>query len=433
VSVRQQREAEWLLIGDAVERILQAVPALGSERVPLADAGGRVLAEPAISALTLPPWDNSGMDGFACRAADVSHATRAVPVTLRVTGSVVAGAFPDRDVGSGEAYQIMTGAPTPRGADTVIRVEHTRVVADGVIEVFDAMDARKNIRFAGEDLRAGETVLQSGVLLRPAEIGVLASIGMSLPSVAMRPRVAILSTGDELTDLDGLAEAVAGRRIINSNSYALAAGVRATGADPVLLGIARDDAADLRAKLQGSLDCDVLITTAGASVGEHDLVKDALESIGMKVDFWRVKMRPGSPFSFGLVARHGMAPLPVFGLPGNPVSAVVTFEVLVRPALRRMQGRRHVHAPTVRVRAAEDIESKPGMTHFLRVTLSRDSDGIVEARLTGPQGSGILTSVSRADALLVVPLDATLIAAGQQADAVVLQAGDDAQSAIGYC
>jgi molybdopterin molybdotransferase len=430
---RVARTAEWLLIDEAIERILSAVPALPSEQVPLIDAGGRVLASPAISAVTLPPWDNSGMDGYAVHAADVEFATRTEPVSLRVVGAVAAGAFPDRPVAHGEALQIMTGAPLPAGADTVIRVEHTRqLAAVGSVEVFDATDTRKNIRYTGEDLRAGETVLPAGILLRPAEIGVLASIGLASPEVARRPRVAVLSTGDELVDLDGLADAIAGRRIINSNSYVLAAGVRAAGGEPVVLGIARDDAEDLRAKLAGALDCDVLITTAGASVGEHDLVKDALEGIGMEVLFWRVKMRPGSPFSFGVIRRAGLPDLPVFGLPGNPVSAVVTFELLVRPALRRMLGRTRVYAPTVQVRAAAAIESKPGMTHFLRATVARAADGVLEATLTGGQGSGILTSVARADVLVVVPLDVTEIPAGGMASAVLLQAGDDAEATIGF-
>lgn len=429
---RIARTAEWLLIGDAISRILDAVPFLPTERVPLLEAGGRVLAIPAIASLTLPPWDNSGMDGYAVHAADVENASRSAPVSLRVVGAVAAGGFPDRAVERGAAMQIMTGAPLPAGADTVIRVEHTRVVDADHVEIFDAMDVRKNIRYTGEDLRAGDTVLPAGILLRAAEVGVLASIGMAEPVVARRPRVAILSTGDELVDMDGVAEAIAGRRIINSNSYVLSAGVRASGGDPVLLGIARDDASDLRARLEGALSCDVLITTAGASVGEHDLVKDALEGIGMEVLFWRVKMRPGSPFSFGIIKRDGLPPLPVFGLPGNPVSAVVTFELLVRPALRRMMGRTRVYAPTVRVRAAERIESKPGMTHFLRAVVATGADGVPEATLTGGQGSGILTSVAKADVLVVVPLDVTEIAAGAGAAAVLLQAGDDAQDTLGF-
>jgi molybdopterin molybdotransferase len=425
---RAPRHAEWLTIQDALTRILAAVPPLGAERIPLVDAGGRVLAAPAVSALSLPPWDNSGMDGYAVHAADVLHATASAPVRLQVIGDVPAGSFPDGPLARGSACRIMTGAPTPAGADTVIRVDHTRPAGDGIIEIFDAMDAGKNIRAAGEDIRAGDTVVEAGVLLRPGEVGVLASIGVAQPEVSRRPRVSILSTGNELIDLDGVAEAAAGRRIINSNSYALAAGVRATGGDPVLLGIARDDAADLHTRLSQGINGDVLITTAGASVGEHDRVKDELERIGMHVEFWRVQMRPGSPFSFGLVARAGAPPLPVFGLPGNPVSAVVTFELLVRPALRRMAGRRAVYPRTVTVRAAERIASKPGMTHFLRVTV--DSAGM--ARLTGPQGSGILTSVSRADAVLVVPLDVTEIANGGEAAAVLLQSGDDAQDTPGF-
>ncbi|MEO5511094.1 MAG: gephyrin-like molybdotransferase Glp [Longimicrobiales bacterium] len=430
--MRAARAAEWLLVGDAIERILAAVPALPSERVSLLDAGGRVLAQPAISALTLPPWDNSGMDGYAVHAVDVEHASGADPAVLDVIGEVAAGEFPERALMRGEALKIMTGAPLPSGADTVIRVEHTRIPSPDRVEILDVMDVRKNIRAAGEDVRVGETVLAAGIILRPAEIGVLASIGVAQAAVARHPRVAILSTGNELVDLDDAAEAFTGRRIINSNSYALAAGVRATGGVPVLLGIARDDAADLRSRLEHSLDADVLITTAGASVGEHDLVKDALEEVGMKVHFWRVKMRPGSPFSFGVIERSGLAPLPVFGLPGNPVSAVVTFELLVRPALRRMLGRRCVYAVTETVQAGEVIESKPGMTHFLRATLRRGPGGLREATLTGPQGSGILTSVARADALLVVPLDVTEIPAGGHAAAVLLQAGDDAQDTLGF-
>jgi molybdopterin molybdotransferase len=417
---RQARAADWLLFEDAVERVLAAVPALPSEMVPLLEAGGRVLAVPAISPLSLPPWDNSGMDGYAVHAADVAHATRESPVRLRVTGEIVAGGFPDRALGRGEAIHIMTGAPLPQGADTVIRVEHTRRVGDDV-EIFNAMDTGKNVRPLGEDIRAGETVLPAGVLLRAGECGVLAAIGVALPEVACRPRCAILSTGDELTDVDGLEDAVAGRRIINSNTYALAAGVRSAGGVPLVLGIARDNAADLRVRLEPALDADVLITTAGASMGDHDVVKDVLQELGMELLFWRVQMRPGSPFSFGLIHRVGRAPLPVFGLPGNPVSAVVTFEVLVRPALRRMQGQTAVYPPTVRVRVAETVESKPGMTHFLRVTLDRSAGSLPVARLTGPQGSGILTSVARADALLVIPLDVVEIGAGEEAEVVVLR------------
>ena len=427
--MRQARTADWLLFEDAVERILEAVPALSHERVPLVEAGGRVLAEPAISPLSQPPWDNSGMDGYAVHAADVSGATQASPVQLRIAGEVLAGGFPDRPVSRGEAVRIMTGAPLPGGADTVIRVEHTRTSGD-TVEIFNAMDTGKNVRPLGEDIRAGETVLPAGIVLLAGSVGVLAAIGVAEPLVARRPVCAILSTGNELTDVSGVEEAIAGRRIINSNSYALAAGVHATGGEARLLGIARDDAADLRARLAGAMDADVLITTAGASVGDHDLVKDAMQQVGMEVLFWRVQMRPGSPFSFGLIRRAGLPPIPVFGLPGNPVSAVVTFELLVRPALRRMQGRLAVYPQTLRVRLADAVESKPGMTHFLRATLDRGGP-VPVATLTGPQGSGILTSVARADALVVVPLDIEGIGEGEEAVAVLLDGGDRGQVGLG--
>ena len=425
------RHAEWLQIGDALNRILEAMPRLDAERVPLLRAGGRVLAEPAISPLTLPPWDNSGMDGYAVHAADVARASPATPVRLHVVGEVAAGEFPDAPLDRGAALRIMTGAPIPAGCDTVIRVEHTKLIDAQTVEVFNAMDLSQNIRPAGEDVKAGETVLQAGIVLRPAEIGVLASIGVASPSVARKPRVGILSTGNELVDLDDAAAAVAGRAIINSNSYALAAGVAATASEPVLLGIARDDAGDLHAKLRDLSQLDALITTAGASVGAHDLVKDVMEELGLRVHFWRVQMRPGSPFSFGTIERPGRAPLPVFGLPGNPVSALVTFELLVRPGLRRMMGRSAVHPHVLRVRCGERFGSKPGMTHFLRASLERGAD-LPVARLKGAQGSGILTSMARADALLVVPLDEPGIAEGEEAAAVLLQAGDDAQDYAGY-
>ncbi|MGH7505135.1 MAG: molybdopterin molybdotransferase MoeA, partial [Longimicrobiales bacterium] len=245
------------------------------------------------------------------------------------------------------------------------------------------------------------------------------------------PRVAILATGDELVDLDAFDQVLAGRRIVNSNSYALAAATRATGCDPVVLGIARDDETSLREHLAAATAADVLIATAGASVGEHDLVKNVLDAMGFELAFWRVQMRPGSPFSFGELPREGGAPLPVFGLPGNPVSALVTFEILVRPALRKMQGRRGWYTPVVRVRAAADIPSRPGLVHFLRVKLERRDDEWL-ARLTGPQGSVILTSVAEADALLVVPLDVEEIPAGAEVSAILLDGGDAVQAEPGY-
>src|SRR5688500_7501388 len=384
-----------------------------------------VLAEAAITPLDLPPWDNSAMDGFAVRGADIATATRESPVSLKLVESVQAGGFPALPVGTREAIKIMTGAPVPAGADSVVRVEHTEQTGD-VVRVFAATDAQRNIRQRGEDVNADEVVLPAGTMLRPGEIGLLASIGLARVKVHRRPLVAILSTGDELVDVRDFDQVRAGRKIVNSNSYALAAAVRAVGAEPLMLGIARDDRDDLRVRLTGGLSADVLVTSAGASVGEHDLVKDVLEELGAQTDFWRVRIRPGSPFSF---ARIGA--LPVFGLPGNPVSAVVTFEILVKPALRRMLGRSALHSPVVRARLAAPVKTTTGLTQFMRVRLHHEG-GTLVATVTGPQGSGILSSVVKADGLMVVPEDVGEIAAGCEVDVVRLLASDDAQTDLGF-
>lgn len=415
------READWITVEEATARILECVQPLDLERVKISEAVGRVLVSSISSPIDHPPWDNSAMDGFAARTADVRGASRNEPVRLRVVESVPAGGFPSRPIAEGEAVEIMTGAPIPEGADCVVRVEHTRREGDRVV-VVDDMDAGRNVRPKGEDVRAGEVVLEAGRVLRPAEIALLATVGCATVEVRRRPHIAILSTGDELADFDEFDDVLAGRKIANSNSYGLAAAVRAAGAEPEILGIARDDRASLREHLERALPADALVTTAGASVGEHDLVKDALEDVGMRLAFWRVQMRPGSPFSFGLVPRPDRAPLLVFSLPGNPVSALVTFEVLVRPALRRMSGQRAALSPrTVRVRAVEAIASKPDLVHYLRVKLSAEGAGGWLARLTGPQGSGLITSMTEADALLVVPLGKAGIEAGELADAIPLR------------
>jgi molybdopterin molybdotransferase len=420
------RRADWLSVHDALARILARVRPTGVEVVPLRDAGGRTLAEDVPSPVDQPPWDNSGMDGYAVRAADVRGATQSQPAVLHVIETVPAGGVPHLTVATGQATRIMTGAPVPEGADGVIRDEHVAARADGTIAILDDADAGRNIRPRGEDVRAGVRALEAGRLLRPGEVGVLAMVGAADVPVRRRPRVAILSTGDELVDLDAFEEARAGRRIVNSNSYALAAAARLVGAEPALLGIARDEEQSLRTHLEAGLGADLLVTSAGASVGEHDLVKHVLETMGFSLDFWRVQMRPGSPFSFGTIARPNAEPLPVFGLPGNPVSALVTFEVLVKPALRRMLGRAAIHPPALRVRAAEPIASKTGLVHFLRVRLAPEADGRIYARLTGRQGSGVLTSMAQADALLVVPLDVEEIPEGADAWAIPLDGGDAA-------
>lgn len=415
-SARQPRKADWLSVDEARQLILSRVSPLGAETVHITEAHGRVLATEIESTLVHPPWDNSAMDGYAVRSEDVAAAGRDSPVELRLIEEVAAGEFPASSVGPGEAIKVMTGAPVPDGADGVTRIEYTEDGASpGTIRVFDGSDAGRNVRHKGEDLKLGDRPLSAGTLLRPAEVGVLASLGLSEVSVYRRPRIGILSTGDELADFDDLDLVRQGRRIMNSNSYALAAQVEECGALPVRLGIARDNPESLRRRLEGAADCDVLITSAGLAVGDHDYVKEVLDDLGMEFLFYRVTMRPGSPFTFG-----ALGAAPVFALPGNPVSAMVTFEIMARPAIRKMMGLRLYDRPWRKVRLAEPVTVKGRLTHFYRVTLERDELGGWLARLTGPQGSGILTSMSIADALIRVPADSEL-PAGTLLDAIVLR------------
>jgi molybdopterin molybdotransferase len=419
------RDADWLPIEAAIARVLTAVAPLPAERVALQAGLDRTLTERVVSPVDHPPWDNSAMDGFAVRSGDVAAASAAHPVTLRVIESIAAGAFPGRALGRGEAARIMTGAPVPEGADGVIRIEHTRPGGANEVVVLDDADAGRNIRLRGEDVARGATVLEPGRLLRAAEIGVLAMVGHAHVAVHRTPRVAILSTGDELAPLEDFEPVRAGRRIVDSNSQALAAAVRATGGEPLMLGIARDDADSLRDRLHAALDADLLLITAGASVGDHDIVKDVLAGLGFVLDFWRVTMRPGSPVSFGMLPRDGgRAPLPVFGLPGNPVSALVTWELLARPAVRRLAGRAAVHNPTHTATLEHDVPSTARLTHFLRVRLRAAADGSTTARLTGAQGSGIASSMAEADALLIVPVGRDRMAAGETARVMPLPHAD---------
>lgn len=415
-TARQPRSADWLSVDDARERILSRVRLLGIERIGIGDALGRVLATDVESSIAHPAWDNSAMDGFAVRSDDVAAANRESPVLLRVVDEVPAGEFPNRALQGGEAIRVMTGAPVPEGADGVIRIEHTEPGPEpDTVRILESSDAGRNIRKKGEDLRVGDRPLSAGVLITPAEIGVLALLGKPEVTVYRRPRVAILATGDELAEFADLALVQAGRRIMNSNSYALAAQVRECGGEPIGLGIARDDRDSLRAHLKAAIGCDALITSAGLAVGDHDYVKEVLDDLGMEFLFYRVRMRPGSPFTFGL-----MGEMPVFALPGNPVSAMVTFEVMVRPALRRMMGLGRYDRPVRIVELAESVTTRSGRTHFYRARLEPREGGGWRAWLTGPQGSGILTSMARADALIQVPADEEL-PAGALVPAILLR------------
>lgn len=402
-----------LAAADAARRILAEVRRQPALRVPLDDALDSVLAEDVVSPIDIPPWANSAMDGYAARGADVRGASAERPVRLRVVEHLPAGAFPTRALGPGEATRIFTGAPLPEGADTVVRQEDTDQDAETVSIVRDR-DVGVNIRAVGEDVHRGATVLSAGALLGPAPLGMLASLAVAHPLVYRRPRVAILGSGDEVVDVDQPEEILGGRKIASSNTHTLIALVRRAGGEPVNLGIARDTPESLREHLGRALDCDLLVTSAGISVGEHDYVRSVLDELGAEQRFWRLRMRPGAPVGFGLVGDT-----PWIGLPGNPVSTMVTFELFVRPAIRKMCGHTAPFRRAVPVRSEESISLKPRLQHFLRAMVRQTPAG-PEARLTGPQGSSLLTSMVQANALLIVPEGQFETPAGAAVQAIML-------------
>ncbi|HYU10321.1 MAG TPA: gephyrin-like molybdotransferase Glp [Gemmatimonadales bacterium] len=392
---------------EAARVIVDHVRPLPAERRPLRAALDAVLAEDVASPIDLPPWDNSAMDGYAVRSADL----RDSETDLDVIETVPAGQFPSKAIAAGQAIRIFTGAPLPQGADTVIRQEDTaqRVNGGARVTIRNARDAKKNIRRRGEDIKHGTVVLPAGAALGPAQLGVLASIAVDQPLVHRAPRVAFMGSGDEIVDLDQKREILAGTKIASSNSYTLDALIRRAAAEPLNLGVARDSRDSLREHLRGSAGADLLVTTAGVSVGEHDLVREVLQELGGELTFWRIGMRPGAPVGFG-----SLSGVPWIGLPGNPVSTMVTFELFVRPAIRRLQGHALPFRRTVPVIVREAITLGPRLRHYLRAIVEGE-----EARLTGPQGSGILTSMARANALLIVPADMPAVAAGTELQALL--------------
>jgi len=412
---------------EAARTILEHVAPLPASRRPLREVLDRVLAEDVTSPIDLPAWDNSAMDGYAARAADVEPARPERKVTLAIVETVPAGRFPTKPIGPGQVTRIFTGAPLPAGADTVVRQEDTEADPTGRhVTVVTGRDAGKNVRYRGEDIRKDAVVLRAGTPLGPAQLGVLASIAHAAPLVHDAPRVAFMGSGDEIVDLDRADEILAGRKVATSNSYTLQALIRRTGAIPVDLGLARDTKESLREHLAGARGADLLVTTAGVSVGEHDFVRDVLTELGAEIKLWRIAMRPGAPVGFGLLDGK-----PWIGLPGNPVSAMVTFELFVRPAIRRLLGHRLPFRRTVPVCVGEPITLGPKLRHFLRAIVQpQDAAGrggggggggdMLTARLTGPQGSGILTSMARANALLIVPEDRPRVAAGETLPALLL-------------
>jgi molybdopterin molybdotransferase len=398
-----------LTVEEARARILERIHPLPAEDIPLTSALGRVLAADAIAGESLPPFVNSAMDGYAVRSADAVGASPQSPRRLRLAGEVPAGRVYEGKVVAGEAVRILTGAPLPDGADAVLQQELTEA-GDGWVNLHAEAPAGTNLRWPGDDVQPGMLLVAGGTELGPAEIALLAALGVHPVRATRRPRVAILSTGDELAPL---GETPKPGQIRESNSPYLAAAAIRAGAEPVPLGIARDRADDLRAKLEQARAADLVLTSGGVSVGDYDLVKQMLEEQG-GIEFWRVRMRPGKPVAFGMLGET-----PLLGLPGNPVSAAVTFELFGRPAIRKMLGCQQVERPIVEVVLEGEDIARGDRRHYVRARLDSRA-GTLIARTTGEQGSHIISSLRGATALLVVEIGEGVVRAGEHLPALLL-------------
>lgn len=404
-----------LSVDQARERILSQFQPVTTETLPLAGCSNRVLAQDIAASDDLPPFNNSSMDGFAVRAVDVLEAAYGSPRSLSVIADIPAGSSPTISLAPGEAARIMTGAQVPEGADAVIPVEDTnfdnRVAgtpAPAEVQIFKSAKPGANVRSRGMDLRVGDVVLNKGRILKPQDLGLLAMLGFAKVPVYRKPRIALFSSGDELLPVDAPLEA---GKIRDSNAFTLAALIEEAGAEVIRLGVAKDDPDSVRALLEKAADLqvDLIVSSAGVSVGAFDFVKQVIESNG-KLDFWRVNMRPGKPLAFGEYKQ-----ILFIGLPGNPVSSFVGFEVFVRPTLQRLRGSLNGGRPTVRVRCEEQIDSD-GRESYLRAEV-QEKEGNFIARLAGHQGSGNLNSLVQANALLIIPAGVKCVPAGQEVDA----------------
>jgi len=412
-------------VDEALERILSYVSVLEPEEKPILEALSQVLAEDVIAPFNIPPLDNSAMDGYAVQAASTVGASRSSPVELQVVGELAAGYVFEGEVTPGTAVRIMTGAPVPRGADAVVPFEETEEAAhkapttarriDEGVRILTEARPGSNIRRAGEDIREGQRVLAKGVVLRPAEIGVLASIGRVMAKVVRRPVVAVLSTGDELVEV---GQPLPPGRIYDSNVYSLAALIERYGGIPKVLGIATDTVEALVDKIHQGLDADMLLTSAGVSRGDYDMVKDVLAREG-EIDFWTAAMKPGKPLAFGFF-RSGQRRIPHIGFPGNPVSSMISFELFARPAILKMMGKTHWQKPAIRAIAKERIVNRDDPRRYFARCVVSEEGGRYYASLTGPQGSGILSSMAAANALTVIPEDVDVVEPGEEITVMML-------------
>ena len=399
----------------ALKTILVNFRPLGLEKINILEAQKRVIGEDVFAPHNIPSADNSAMDGYAVRQIDTKGATKDKPLQFKIIEDIPAGKVALKKIKKGEAARIMTGAIIPEGADSVIRQEDTKKDGHKVI-IYTSAEKGQNIRFAGEDVRKGELVVKKGLALRPADIGMLAALGKAFITVYQKPRVAIMSTGDELVDIETNPPL---GKIINSNSYSLAAQVLECGGIPIMLGISKDKKNDLQEKFKTALHADVIISSGGVSVGDFDFVKDVMGEIGNAMHFWQVAMRPGKPLAFGAIES-----VPLFGLPGNPVSAMVSFEQFVRPSLLKMQGHKKIFRQTAKAICVQEVQKSAGFKHFIRAVVKKEKDQYI-ASVTGDQGSGILKSMVIANALIVMGENETRIKKGEQ---VTIQLLDDSLS-----
>lgn len=383
-----------LSVEQASQQLLSYFHTLEPEPVPVLESLDRVLAEDVYADVDIPPHDNTAMDGYAVLAADTQGASAESPVELRIIGDLAAGYVSSQEVVAGECIRIMTGAPIPRGADAVVPFEDTERKGDAV-RILKGVRTGDNVRQAGEDVKKGTLVLSRGCRIRPQEVGMLATVGHAVVQVTRRPRVAILATGDEVVEIDA---PLGPGKIRNSNTYSNAAQVLAAGGVPVLLGIAHDQVEELTARIQAGLaqKVDLFLTSGGVSVGDFDVVKQVLAAEG-EMTFWRVRMKPGKPLAFGRIGG-----VPLLGLPGNPVSAMVSFELFARAAILKMLGQCRPQRPSVEATLVDGMKRKDGRRHFVRVKVS-EKDGGYEAAMTGEQGSGILSSMVEANGLAIIP------------------------------